>query len=832
MQAVRFSVLAGALLACPSLGQPGYPGTPDWVSADTPYSTGGALVDLDRDGWQDFVVANGNDIRREELVVYYNQGDGTLPTVPDWASADSEYNGHLSVADVNGDGWQDVAVALTLDGDGTPTARLYLNNAGTLSESPDWVSPDALAGFHVAFGDVNGDGRPDLAVGTGFPYTGTHRWHNYVYMNVGGSLEATASWVSADTWDYMDVFFCDVDRDGWLDLVAPGTDTDTWVYLNDQGVLATTAGWRTVDNPGQYALMGTYGDVDEDGWVDLFVADNTQLVQGSGLIRRYNGLDGGLFETTPSWSFYEEYGSAVALADIDGDGDLDLATGGWWGRTRYFLNVGGGYATIPDWSSSGSSVVEAIVFGDVNRDGLRVRRETFDVSATPGRHLFSLERQPIERIDEVTVDGVPLGHGGYTFDAVHGWVSVGIEALVSVSVRYVYSVSLDMAITNWDDSLGNYLYYNRSSPGPDGDFDGDEDVDANDLDSFLACFSGAGGGPVDYACLPGDFDLDGDVDCDDWDEFRLVWTGGGDPPPIPGCGVAPPMAPPYPYNRAMNRYLSFSPNEASAGEPIAFLVKLTSLELGSCSASGAPCRLGHGGTDCGACSVTGEPCLAASDCQVPGQSCEPTGQSCINDLSASVGKTWWIGPDSPEGNGVHLLVSEPFRQVSTSWPAVIQVGDCEIVPNATYGVRAANTATGALSDELSLATIARPGANYWADGVGPLGDYCTGTWAPCPNGVPDCPSGESCNPQWSPPDGATNFDDVTATVFLFQSAPGRTVPDVTWVDMHGDDGGDAMVDPPNYIANFADIQFIVLAFQGRPYPFLDPADCPDVGEWP
>jgi hypothetical protein len=44
--------------------------------------------------------------------------------------------------------------------------------------------------------------------------------------------------------------------------------------------------------------------------------------------------------------------------------------------------------------------------------------------------------------------------------------------------------------------------------------------------------------------------------------------------------------------------------------------------------------------------------------------------------------------------------------------------------------------------------------------------------------------------------------------------------------------GSAQFDPPNYVANFADVQFFVFAFQGLPYPFLDPADCPDTGTWP
>jgi hypothetical protein len=75
------------LLASPAGAQQVYPTVPDWVSADTPVSTGGALVDLDRDGWLDLVVANGNDMAQQPLTVYYNQGDGTRPLTPDWQSA-------------------------------------------------------------------------------------------------------------------------------------------------------------------------------------------------------------------------------------------------------------------------------------------------------------------------------------------------------------------------------------------------------------------------------------------------------------------------------------------------------------------------------------------------------------------------------------------------------------------------------------------------------------------------------------------------------------------------------------------------------------------------
>jgi hypothetical protein len=523
MRTISATVAMMILAAGPALAQAVYNTTPDWESTDTPYSTGGAFVDLDRDGWLDFVVSNGNDIRQEELAVYYNQGDGTFPGEPDWLSSDTAYNGHLSVADVNGDGWLDVAVARLGKSSVVGTAaRLYLNNAGTLSSTPDWESSAIANAFDVAFGDVNNDGRPDLAVATGWPYSSPNIYHNYVYLNVDGQLEVTASWQSDDTRDYMGALWTDADADGWLDLTLCGAGNDTWIYRNLGGVLETDAGWHTTDNPGQYAIMTTVGDVTSDGLDELFVTDNTQLGAGSGYFRQYDGQPGGYFTKTPTWSYYEGYGSAVALADVNFDGYLDLATGAWWDRTRLFFNTGSGLGSSPDWTSAGTSVVEAIVFADVDNDGLRHPVDTF--TAATGQHLFQLTRQPIDRIERVTVDGTALSADQYTCDTVHGWITVGPEPVTGVTVHYVYTLKPEMGVTNWDDSRGNYLYYNQNDAPTFGHFDADEDVDLDDYSEFANCLTGPGGGLLP-GCEPADMDLDQDVDLSDVTWFQRAFTG-------------------------------------------------------------------------------------------------------------------------------------------------------------------------------------------------------------------------------------------------------------------------------------------------------------------
>ena len=306
------------------------------------------------------------------------------------------------------------------------------------------------------------------------------------------------------------------------------------------------------------------------------------------------------------------------------------------------------------------------------------------------------------------------------------------------------------------------------------------------------------------------------------------WASQGAPQPAPLPGA-------YPHNRLRNRYISFDPNKAqNDGNNVAFRVSLKSLLLASCDSSGSPdvegwpCRTDN---DCRACSMEETPCWTAQLHCSPFEACDLTGAHCVNDQAGSIGMTWWVGPEHPTlGNDVHLLVSAPYRKVSADWAAVVHVADCEIVPLATYGVRAVNIDTMAESDELAVSTIAKPD-NWWGDCVGPLGDYCTGNWAPCTSD-PDCPAGETCLEQWPPPDGFANFHDVSAAVFTFSMQPGLTTTDVKNVDLHGNDNGDDTVDPPNYVVNFVDIANMISAFQGRPYPYADPGDCPDIGAWP
>ncbi len=500
-----------------------FPDDPDWVSSDLRYSTGAALADINGDGRLDLVVANGNDMRRERVAVYYNQGGGVFPSAPDWESSDAEYNGHLDVADVNGDGWIDVAVAVLLPD--VASAKVYLNNQGTLSSLPDWYSEQSDASFGCAFGDMNGDGRPDLALASGWMYGG-NAFPARVYLNRDGELSSMPDWESQQTYIYNGCVWDDADRDGWFDLIEIGSFSNTAVFRNAGGMLDAAPAWTTLDNPGQDSIMAATGDVTGDGIAELFTTDNIQL-SGAGYFRQYDGRESGFFATSCSWSYYDGYGSAVALGDVNLDGRLDLATGAWWDHTRLFYNNGVGLPAGPSWSSRRTSVVEKIVLGDLNPP-CGIERRVTDAFVAPRAQprQFHLSHGQINAVHEVRLDGNPLPPSAYTWNRVRGWISVDLNLPgTSLEVDFTWSPEIDMAITNWDPSLGNFMYLNRLF----ADCNGNQLPDGCDIAEGRSLDRNENGVP-DECEGPA---LSVDASCPQGGAIRVEWSGAA-----PGGQVA------------------------------------------------------------------------------------------------------------------------------------------------------------------------------------------------------------------------------------------------------------------------------------------------------
>ncbi len=452
------------LLLCVFLVIP-YPAQPDWESNDNDYSTGGALVDIDLDGDLDFITGNGNDMDQDPNRVYYNIGD-SLETIASWSSTDIGYNAHISVGDIDHDGYPELAVANYGDPAAPQYDKIYYNLSGTFQSTFTWQPSDLDNSFACALGDVDGDGDLDLAVACGEEYTDSLQ-HAKVYLNNDGQIDTMPSWQTNIASYFYDVAWVDIEKDGDLDLALAGHHRPNLIYLNSGGTLDNSPYWQSANSLG--TLKIAFGDVDNDGDEDMVCANNAQTGGTSNCELYLN--NGTTLDTLAAWSSQNlNYYSCVALGDVDRDGDLDLAAGGWWEAIKVFENVSDTLPQTPSWSwippSPYHLVCENISFGDVdNTLPTNVTNEVHIVDST--NRVFYLHNRWLKQINQVRTSSGNLALDQYCFSFIDGWISVAdiFTQAETLWVDYEYSVDLDLIVTNWHASRGNFLFLNTYSTG-------------------------------------------------------------------------------------------------------------------------------------------------------------------------------------------------------------------------------------------------------------------------------------------------------------------------------------------------------------------------------
>jgi PKD repeat protein len=285
---------------------------------------------------------------------------------PIWQVAGSYPTG-VGWADIDGNGWLDLVVTRGLDVTSPPDV-IYFNSEGELATTPGWTSDEQGPSDNVYLGDLNGDGYPDLTIAyLGLTSTGLPPEQHLIYFNNGGTPSTTADWRSAPG----NAFSCDggdVDGDGDIDIAFGQGDRltnhyqHTVLYVNEGGAFDTIPGWES--DSVYYATEVDFADVDLDGDLDLAMG-----AANFGVALFYN--HGGVLEATPSWhSSGIQAGRQMAFGDVDGDGYPDLAVAG--GHESFYLlrNQGGVLESTPSWSTGGTyTEPSSVAWADLDADG-------------------------------------------------------------------------------------------------------------------------------------------------------------------------------------------------------------------------------------------------------------------------------------------------------------------------------------------------------------------------------------------------------------------------------------------------------------------------------
>jgi hypothetical protein len=292
--------------------------------------------------------------------------DGVFPENPKWEldRAGSRTIG-VALADFDGDGDLDLAAGNA----GAPNTIRWNDGEPLFSEV--WTSEDNASTVTVVAGDVDGDGNLDLVCGNG----GESNQKNTLYLNTDGRFTGAEAitWEEATGNATIGVALGDVDGDGDLDLVCGNNNAQSnTLYLNDgsNGVFNATPAWSSNFKRDTFGVA--LGDVDGDGDLDLVCGNAGTADQANTLYLN----EGGKLSLTPDWES-ELTGRTtfgVALGDIDGDGDLDLACGNGGTATEkntLYLNVGGPdyFTGQPVWESDTADKTFGVAAGHVENDG-------------------------------------------------------------------------------------------------------------------------------------------------------------------------------------------------------------------------------------------------------------------------------------------------------------------------------------------------------------------------------------------------------------------------------------------------------------------------------
>lgn len=262
-----------------------------------------AVGDMNGDGRLDIVCSNGNDFLR----VIPNLGSrqwGTPIDIPI-----GTFIHHAAVGDFNGDGRLDIAIVNNRNGNDGQVVIVRNNGNGAFSVVNRYTLDTPLG---ITVGDMNGDGKPDIAVGYYSSQSGCQ-----IYLGTGNCNFNGIGHLAEGNTCFKPVIF-DFNGDGKMDIAFS-------VVFSDEIATYVGAGNGSFTSKQTYATLGYPSmmfatDVDLDGYPDLVCAHNG--FTSFSVLRNNNGI--GVFGIPQTFPSGGEDTRSIALADFNNDVKMDV----------------------------------------------------------------------------------------------------------------------------------------------------------------------------------------------------------------------------------------------------------------------------------------------------------------------------------------------------------------------------------------------------------------------------------------------------------------------------------------------------------------------------
>jgi FG-GAP-like repeat/ASPIC and UnbV len=317
-------------------------------------------ADYNNDGYTDILVLRGawlGELGKQPNTLLRNNGDGTFTDVTIESGLLSFNPTQTGVwADFNNDGWLDLFIGNeSREFEHPHPAELYINNQDGTFTNVASLSGVAITGFMkgVVSADYNNDGWPDI-------FISSINGRSMLLKNKGLKskipqfTDATdEAGLAKEKVSTFPTWFWDYDNDGWPDIFICGYEYqkslaasaaaealktpsskkgNIFLYRNNHDGTFTNVASQVGLNNSVYAMGANFGDIDNDGWLDMYLGTGNPDVRSLVPNKMFKNISGQQFAdvTTSARVGNLQKGHGVSFADINNDGYQDI-----------FIKVGG-----------------------------------------------------------------------------------------------------------------------------------------------------------------------------------------------------------------------------------------------------------------------------------------------------------------------------------------------------------------------------------------------------------------------------------------------------------------------------------------------------------